>query len=93
MVYMTVNHVVGSVIAQHPPEIECVLERVGGAQTRDNPGPECPYFLVVRSRIGRVNEKIHPIFLPVNMTQYLDQPGLDAATVQFSNYMKNAHSG
>jgi hypothetical protein len=90
---MSVDHVVGSVLAQQPPEIECVLERVGGAQTRDSPGPECPYFRVVRSRIGRVNQKIHLIFLPVNMTQYLDQPGLGSAIVQFSNYMKNAHSG
>src|ERR1019366_4235171 len=81
-----------AVLAYHAPEIERVLERVGGTETGDNSRPECPYLLVVHSRIGRVDQKIHLIFLPVNMTQYLDQPGLHSTVFQFSEYMKNAHA-
>ena len=91
MVYVAMDHVVRSVLAKDAQEVSCVSSRIGVAEATDNASAQRAYFFVVRTGLRGVHEKVHLVFLAVDMTQYLDQPSLNSTAVQFPEHVQNTH--
>ena len=88
---MGMDAVVGSMLAQNAPKIQRVPRRISVARARDDTGPEREDFFIVSTWTWVVDQKIHLIFLPIDMAQHLHQPGLDSPAIQFSEHVQNTH--